>query len=263
MANFFGDGADGLGPSLLDPTLRNETQIIPNTVHIVPSYSACVSTERERILASKSSMDVRRVRKRPAPPRLSNADDDGDDDDEAAAAEVAEDDARGRKLTSVSLWQIFLYHTRRPEKDEEYIKSIYGESVDPHGLEWANARQHFLDDQKNCKFRVIHNMEHAQQPEYTLLLDTRVDVSRQVLTPLAHAAWSSENWTKVWTYMVGRVDYDGSHVLGQYYMRTMFQGLAVEVAVYLRVKAKDEDLALARRQELLEFYDDMTKKRRK
>ena len=43
----------------------------------------------------------------------------------------------------------------------------------------------------------------------------------------------------------------------------MFQSLAVEVAVYLRVKAKDEDLALARRQELLEFYGDMTKKPRK
>ena len=65
-------------------------------------------------------MDVRRVRKRPAPPRLSNA----DDDDEAAAAEVAEDDARGRKLTSVSLWQIFLYHTRRPEKDEEVCLAV-------------------------------------------------------------------------------------------------------------------------------------------
>jgi hypothetical protein len=43
----------------------------------------------------------------------------------------------------------------------------------------------------------------------------------------------------------------------------MFQGLAVEVAEYLRAKAKDTDTALARRQELLEFYDDMPKKNRK
>ena len=43
----------------------------------------------------------------------------------------------------------------------------------------------------------------------------------------------------------------------------MFQGLAVEVAEYLLMKVKNESAAPARRQELLEFYDDMPKKSRK
>ncbi len=46
-------------------------------------------------------------------------------------------------------------------------------------------------------------------------------------------------------------------------MVAMFQGLAVEVAEYLRTKLKNALLAPARRQELLEFYDDMPKKDRK
>ncbi|EAQ87416.1 predicted protein [Chaetomium globosum CBS 148.51] len=209
--NFFADGDDGLGDN--GPF---------NAQHIDPALRAPDT------------------RKRPAPPDNERP---GGDDAAAVVAEMAEDDARERKLTSVSHWQVFLYHSRRPENDEENIKAVYGESVDPHSLEWTEARARFMNDQKNLKFRVVKNMEallkkHAEHPGNALMLDIRVDLSRPVLKDIAHRAFSPENWLKL----------------------AMFQGLAVEVAEYLRAKAKDTDTALARRQELLEFYDDMPKK---
>ncbi|KAK3896427.1 hypothetical protein C8A05DRAFT_20595 [Staphylotrichum tortipilum] len=156
MTSFFGDGSDGLDEQI-DPRLRNEQVTMPVSLSFYVAITAyLLMTEREKILALKSSMAVRKVRKRPVPPPDT---DDEEEDATAAAAEVAEDDAHERKLTSVSLWQVFLYHYRRPEKDEENIKAVYGESVDPHSLEWAEARLRFMNDQKNCKFRVLANME--------------------------------------------------------------------------------------------------------
>ena len=54
-------------------------------------------------------MDVRRR----APKRAR------DDLDEAEEAELADDDARQRKLITVSTWQIFLFHRRVPDEDEK------------------------------------------------------------------------------------------------------------------------------------------------
>jgi hypothetical protein len=34
-------------------------------------------------------------------------------------AELAEDDAREHKFTTISLWQVFLYHRRVPTHDEK------------------------------------------------------------------------------------------------------------------------------------------------
>ena len=52
------------------------------------------------------------------------------------------------------------------------------------------------------------------------MLDIRVDLSRPVLKDIAHRAFSPENWLKVGTYMAGRIDYEHSHALGQYYIRS-------------------------------------------
>lgn len=76
-------------------------------------------TEREKTLWGKTSMDVRRVTKRrrrpePEPEQPGSTDD-------AVAAEMAKDDANERKLTDVSLRQVFLFHQRKPEKDEKVI----------------------------------------------------------------------------------------------------------------------------------------------
>ncbi len=81
-------------------------------------------------------MQVRQVRKkRPAPP--TDAEDEEEEFDAAAAAiEIAQDDARERKLTSVSLWQVFLYHSRRAEKDEvSSDKPLAGSTGDSIRLE--------------------------------------------------------------------------------------------------------------------------------
>jgi hypothetical protein len=61
-------------------------------------------------------MDTRKItkRKRPLPT-------DGDTEtlNHELEAELAEDDARERKLTTISLWQVFLYHRRVPTHDEK------------------------------------------------------------------------------------------------------------------------------------------------
>ena len=135
--NFFADGDDGLGDDGLGDNGPVNAQHIDPALRAPDTRVCCCSivgwwarpfslyrianglsqTEREKILASKSSMDARQVRKkRPAPPDNERP---GGEDAAAVVAEMAEDDARERKLTSVSHWQVFLYHSRRPEKDEE------------------------------------------------------------------------------------------------------------------------------------------------
>ncbi|KAK4113036.1 hypothetical protein N656DRAFT_778550 [Canariomyces notabilis] len=44
-----------------------------------------------------------------------------------------------------------------------------------------------------------------------------MELERSLLVEKVNAAWSPENFFRVWTYMHGRVDYNKSHPLGQYY----------------------------------------------
>ncbi|KAI1494443.1 hypothetical protein F5X96DRAFT_665737 [Biscogniauxia mediterranea] len=203
---------------------------------------------RQDILSSKTTMQTRKRRAQPA--ELND--------------EIAADDVKERKLNRASRWQIFLYHRRIPELDAPTIKEIYGD-IAPESLEWANARQRFVDDQKNYKAHVLSYMEtllesHAQQPENKNLLDIEVSVSPARFREMAHSAWSPENFFQVWKYMRGYIDYEKSTDLGKYYMKHMFQGLAVEVASWMRESKADKGKGMARREELHKFYFAMPKK---
>lgn len=63
---------------------------------------------------SKTSMEARKVtkRKRPSPAETETL-------NHELEEEMDKDDARERKLTTISLWQVFLYHRRVPAHDEK------------------------------------------------------------------------------------------------------------------------------------------------
>ncbi|KAJ8132204.1 hypothetical protein O1611_g1418 [Lasiodiplodia mahajangana] len=203
---------------------------------------------RAELLSSKTTMQDRKRRPRPR-------DVDG---------EIAEDDERERKLSRASRWQIFLYHRHLPAREGEIITSVYGD-IEPTSHEYIAARQRLVDDQKNFKSHILADMAkllelHAQQPGNEVLLDTEVVPTATRLRDLAHAAWSPENFFSVWKYMRGYIDYDKSSPLGQYYMKHMFQGLALEIAKWLRAKKTSAAEGTLRRQEVHDFYFAMPKK---
>ncbi|KAI0550500.1 hypothetical protein F4679DRAFT_583466 [Xylaria curta] len=213
----------------------------------VPGSPEPETMNRDELLSSKTTMQERKKRPRPR-------DVDGT---------IAEDDERERKLSRASRWQIFLYHRHLPAVEADTIKSVYGD-IEPTSHEYINARQRLVDDQKNFKAHLLADMaklleKHAEQPENKVLLDLDVEPSPARLRALAHSAWSPENFFQVWKYIKGYVDYEKSTPLGQYYMKHMFQGLALEVAKWLRVKGNEAE-GLARRQEVHNFYRAMPKK---
>ncbi|RYC62816.1 hypothetical protein CHU98_g3384 [Xylaria longipes] len=205
-------------------------------------------TTRGELLSSKTTLQSRRRRARPA-------------DVEGA---IAENDERERKLSRVSRWQHFLYHRHLPAKEADNIKSVYGD-IAPTSYEYTAARQRLVDDQKNFKAHVLADMaklleKHAQQPSSAVLLDIEVEPSPARLRELANGAWSPENFFSVWKYMRGYVDYKKSSPLGQYYMKHMFQGLALEVTKWLRATKTSAAQGTLRRVEVHNFYFAMPKK---
>lgn len=165
-----------------------------------------------------------------------------------------------------SRWHHFLYHVSIPAQVViAKVEKIYGEAFNKACKEHVAARQKFKKDPGSLKITTINAMEkflieYAYQPGNKINpLEMKKPPSVAELQKWAHGSWSPENFFRVWAYMRGFVDYDKSSPLGQYYMRTMFQGLAMEIADYILVKKHHPELGAARRSELHDFYFAMPK----
>ncbi|ROW09962.1 hypothetical protein VPNG_06360 [Cytospora leucostoma] len=105
----------------------------------------------------------------------------------------------------------------------------------------AHVHDKMVGAQRNHKAHVLTNMKKllpiwARYPGNEALYDIEGNPDPAVIKRIAHAAWSPENFFRVWTYMQGVVDYYQSADMGQYYMRTMFRGLALRIAKNERIR---------------------------